>query len=200
MIRSLVACCCLAACAVAALAQESAVVLRANTLIPLRLLETIGSDTHVGGAKFALVVTDDIHVDDTLVIPAGSQVEGEIIHAAKSGMFGKAGELSITSRFLMVGERRIRLRSLYAKAGETRADLAMGVGLVIPLAPFFIRGKQVIVPAETELIARIAVDEVFTLIQQPGDHDEIDEVAGIVRPADGIRFGARRGTGGCAGG
>lgn len=158
-------------------ADDVTAVLRANTLIPLRLLETIGSDTHVGGAKFALVVTDDIYVDELLVIPAGSKVEGEIIHAARSGMFGKAGELSITSRFLQVGERRIRLRSLYAKAGETRTDLAMGVGLVIPLAPFFIRGKQVIVPAETELIARVAVDEEFAVATespQPSPNDESD--------------------------
>jgi hypothetical protein len=137
------------------------VVLRANTLIPLRLTESVGSDSHQSGARFRLVVTDDIHVDDLLVIPAGSVVEGEVIHAAKSGMFGKPGELSITSRLVLVGERRIKLRSLFAKAGKTNADLAFGVGMVLPLAPFFIKGKQVIVPAGTELLARVAADEVF---------------------------------------
>jgi len=147
-----------------AASRVRSVVLRANLLIPLRLMETVGSDTHQTGARFALVVTDDILVDDLVVVPAGSVVEGEVIHAAKSGMFGKAGELSITSRYLQVGERRIRLRSLYAKAGQNKADLAMGVGLIIPLAPFFIRGKQVIVPADTELIARIAADESFEII------------------------------------
>jgi hypothetical protein len=163
LFRSAAALALAAAIPLLAAAQDGTAVLRANTLIPLRLMESIGSDTHVGGAKFPLVVTEDVYVDDLLVVPAGTQAEGEVIHAAKSGMFGKAGELSITSRVLFVGDRRVRLRSLYAKAGETKADLAMGVGLVIPLAPFFIRGKQVIVPQETELIARVAVDEEFAV-------------------------------------
>lgn len=157
----------LLAVAAVADAADSTVVLRANTLIPLRMAETVGSDTHVGGARFPLVVTEDIFVNDRLVVPAGTPAEGEVIHAAKAGMFGKAGELSITSRVLMLGERRIKLRSLYASAGQTRADLALGVGLVIPLAPFFIRGKQVIVPAETELIARVAADEIFEAVPAP---------------------------------
>ena len=137
------------------------VVLRANTLTPLRLTESVGSDTHQSGAHFTLVVTDDIFVDDRLVIPAGSIAYGQVIHAAKSGVFGKAGELSITSRYLMIGERQVKLHSLFAKAGQTKADLAFGVGMVIPLAPFFIRGKQVLVPADTELIARVAGEESF---------------------------------------
>ncbi len=136
-------------------------VLRANTLIPLRLMEAVGSDTSQTGAHFRLLVTDGIQVGDLTVIPAGSIADGQVIHAAKSGMFGKAGELSITSRFVQVGERRIKLHSLYANAGQSKADLAFGVGIVIPLAPFFIKGKQVIVPADTELVARVAVDETF---------------------------------------
>ena len=135
--------------------------LRANTLIPLRLVDSVGSDTHLTGAHFRLLVTEDIYVDDQLVIPAGSNSEGQVIHAAKSGMFGKAGELSITSRFVQIGERRIKLHSLFAKAGQSKADLAFGVGIIIPLAPFFIKGKQVIVPADTELIARVVADEKF---------------------------------------
>jgi hypothetical protein len=39
---------------------SATVVLRKNTPIPLRLLETIGSDTHVRGAHFKLEVTDDV--------------------------------------------------------------------------------------------------------------------------------------------
>lgn len=151
------------------------VVLRAGTLIPMRMQDTVGSATSTGGQAFLLVVTDDIHVDERLVIPAGTLAHGEVIHAAKAGMFGKAGELSITSRYLLLGERRIRLRSLLAAAGQNKADLAMGVGLVIPFAPFFIRGKDLVVPADTELIARVAVDESFdfetTVSVNPGSNE-----------------------------
>jgi len=158
---------CLAVAAAGASAADQAVVLRANTLIPLRMGETVSSDTHQGGARFPLVVTEDVYVDDRLVVPAGTAAEGEVIHAGKSGMFGKAGELSLTSRVLILGDRRIKLRSLYASAGQTRADLALGVGLVIPFAPFFIRGKEVLIPAETELVARIAADEAFEAATPP---------------------------------
>lgn len=148
-------------------AQEASAVLRADTLIPLRIVETVSSDTHVSGARFALVVTEDVLVDDRVVVPAGTPAEGEVIHAGKSGMFGKAGELSLTSRVLILGERRIKLRSLYASSGQQKADLALGVGLFIPFAPFFIRGKQVLVPAETELVARVAADETFATASPP---------------------------------
>jgi hypothetical protein len=158
-----------------AAAQDTAslavVVLPADTPVLLRLQETVSSATGRNGDTFTLVVTDDIRVDDRLVIPAGAVAQGEVIHAARSGIFGKAGELSMTSRFVTVGARRIRLRSLLAAAGETRADLAAGVGLVIPFAPFFIRGRDLVVPADTVLVARVAADEVFefgpTMTHQP---------------------------------
>lgn len=149
-----------------------AVVLKANALIPLRMQDTVSSASAASGNAFTLVVTDDVYVDDRIVIPAGSVAHGEVIHAAKAGVFGKAGELSITSRYVAVGERRIRLRSLLAAAGQTKADLAAGVGLVVPFAPFFIRGKDLVVPADTELVARVAADELFEfqpiLATEPG--------------------------------
>src|SRR5262245_52634692 len=95
--RSLVAACGTAACALlfaglaggqasepapapSTQAPAATVLLRANTLVPLRMLDTVSSATGQIGDRFRLVVTDDIFVDDTLVVPAGSAVEGEVIH------------------------------------------------------------------------------------------------------------------------
>lgn len=139
----------------AAAPATATVVLRKDTLIPLRLLETVSSDTHLRGAHFRLEVTDDISVDDVVVIPSGSIAEGEVIHAAKSSVFGKAGELMITSRFVTLGARQVKLHALLAGTGQSRADLAF---FVWP----FIKGKKVIIPDGTELIAKIANDETFT--------------------------------------
>jgi hypothetical protein len=132
------------------------VLLHANSLIPLQLLETVGSDTHTTGATFALEVSEDVTVDGVVVIPAGSKVEGQIIHAARSGMLGKPGELIVTSRFVMVGERKVKLRSLISGTGQSRADLAF---VIWP----FVKGKKVIIPADTELVAKIAQDETFAV-------------------------------------
>jgi hypothetical protein len=139
-----------------AAAAPRIVVLHANSLVALRLLETVGSDTHIAGAMFALEVNEDVTVAGVVVIPAGSKVEGQVIHAAKSSVFGKAGELIVTSRFVMVGDRKVKLHSLMSGTGESRANLA---AVFWP----FIKGKKVIIPADTELVAKIFEDETFVV-------------------------------------
>lgn len=135
--------------------------LRANSLVALRMLKPVSSETYQRGQTFELEVSEDVIVDGSVVIPAGSIATGQVIHAAKSGRMGKAGELMITSRYVTVGERQIKLRSLLTGTGQNRTDLAMGVAFVAGLASLFIRGKELVVPAETELVARIANDEAF---------------------------------------
>lgn len=137
----------------AAPAHPATVTLRANSLVPLRMLQSLSSDATAPGTRFKLEVTDDINVEDTIVIPAGSIAEGEVIHAAKSGMLGKAGELSISARVLYVGTRTIRLHAALGTAGANKTNLAF----FIPFA----RGGKVEVPEGTELIARVAADETF---------------------------------------
>ena len=132
------------------------VVLHANSLIGLRLLEAVSSETNKTGDTFALEVTDDVTVDGVVVIPTGSKVEGQVIHAARSGMLGKAGELLVTSRFVVVGERKVKLHTLLAGTGQNRIVLAL---FIWPFAT----GKKVIIPAGTELAAKIAQDEVFSV-------------------------------------
>ncbi|MCU0760129.1 MAG: hypothetical protein MUF07_13160 [Steroidobacteraceae bacterium] len=142
-------------------AESTPRVLKAGTLVLLRMVESVGSDTHQRGQPFPLEVIAPVVVDGATVIPAGTPARGHVIHAARSGMMGKAGELMITSRYLTLGERQVRLKSLLASSGESKADLALGVGLAVPFAPFFIKGRQITVPADTELVARIAADESF---------------------------------------
>ena len=132
------------------------VVLHANSYIPLRLAETISSETHATGATFALEVTENVTVDGVVVIPAGSRAEGQIIHATKSSMLGKPGELIITARFVAVGDRKVKLRSLLTGTGQSRAVVAF---VIWP----FVKGKQVIIPSDTELLAKVAEDETFVV-------------------------------------
>ncbi|MGH8264760.1 MAG: hypothetical protein ACRET4_14880 [Steroidobacteraceae bacterium] len=136
-------------------AQPGNVTLLKGVLVALRLLEDVGSDTQASGAQFKLEVTDDVKVDAVIVIPAGSIAIGEVIHAAKSSRLGKAGELSVTSRYVTVGDRQIKLRALLAGSGQNRTEVALF------LWPF-IKGKQIIIPHGTELVAKIANDESFT--------------------------------------
>ncbi len=129
------------------------VVLRANALLPLRFAESVGSDTHHPGNTFRMEVTDDIMVDDLVVIPAGSIAAGEVIHAQPAGMLGKAGELIVSARYVLVGEREIRLRSALGSAGKGN----LAGAFFVP----FVRGKQASIPENTEVVAKIASDESF---------------------------------------
>jgi hypothetical protein len=135
-------------------AVPTTVTLHANSLVPLRMLESLSSNTAVPGAQFRLEVTDDINVDDMVVIPAGSVAMGEVVHAAKSGMLGKAGELSVSARFVVVGERSIKLRAALGSSGKSNTTVAF---LFSP----FIHGGQLVIPEGTEVVARIAADEIF---------------------------------------
>lgn len=138
-----------------ATALATTVTLRANSLVPLRTLEFVSSESSATGTRFKLEVTDDINVDDTIVIPAGSIAIGEIIYASKSGMLGKAGKLSVSARFVTVGDRAIKLHAALGSAGANKAMLA----LFIPFA----RGGKVEIPEGTQLVAKVATDEVFSV-------------------------------------
>jgi hypothetical protein len=127
--------------------------LPANSLVPLRMLETITSDTAQRGQRFRLEVTDDINVDNVVVIPAGSIAYGEVVDAAKARMMGKAGELSVSARFVKVGDRQIRLRASFGNSGKSNLNAAF-------FNPF-VHGRQMVIPADTELVAKLAVDEKF---------------------------------------
>lgn len=130
------------------------VLLPANSAVPMRFLTAVSSATYVRGQRFELQLTDDITVGDKIVLPAGSIVIGEVIHAQKAGMLGKAGELIIAARYVTLGERQIKLRAQMMRTGQDKTVAAL---MLVP----FIRGKDLVFSAETEVIARTVTDETF---------------------------------------
>jgi hypothetical protein len=156
----------LLACA-PAIAQEQGVP------VPLRLEETIGSETHEQGASFALTVTAPVVVDGVTVIPAGARGEGQVVHVQKPAAFGKPAELTLASRFVQVGDTRMALRGLMvAEVAQSRAtsgnaarttaqvlgDLSIiGSALYGTAIAAFIRGEHIVVPAGTDLVAHALV-------------------------------------------
>jgi hypothetical protein len=136
-----------------ATAATRTLVLRANSLIPLRFAETVSSDVSKPGTTIRMEVTDDINVDDAVLIPAGSVAIGEVIDAQAARAFGKAGKLVVSARRIQVGQREIKLHSNLGSAGRSQVAAA----LFVP----FIHGKQAVIPADTEVVAKTAGDESF---------------------------------------
>lgn len=138
--------------------------LPADTPVALRLLEPVGSDTHVRGAHFKMVVAEDVVADERVVIPAGTPADGQVIHANKSGIFGKPGELTITSRSVSLGDRTIRLHALLSRIGTDHTRLAANL-ILVPLVPLFVHGKGIVVPADSEVVAKTLAEEDFETMQ-----------------------------------
>ena len=128
-------------------------VLRANRLIPLRFEETLVSGVNAPGSLFRMQVTDDIMVDDRVVIPAGTVAFGEVIDSKKAGMLGKAGVLVLSARYVHLDQRDIRLHSALGAAGASTTALAM----VVP----FVHGKDATIEQGTRVVVRTANDESF---------------------------------------
>ncbi len=128
-------------------------VLPVNTTIPLEFVETVVSGVNARGSTFKMQVTDDIRVDDMVVIPKGTTAVGEVVDSKKAGMLGKAGVLVLSARYVHLDQRDIRLHSALGAAGDTR----MGLAFLVP----FVRGTEASVEKGTRVTVRTANDERF---------------------------------------
>lgn len=134
-------------------------VLHASSLIPLRFMESVGSDANKPGTNFRMELTDDIQIDDAVLIPAGSIAIGEVVHSQPAGAFGKAGELIVSARYILLGEREIKLHSNLGSAGRSE----LGAAFFVP----FVHGKQAIIASGSEVVAKTAHDESFEVPAAP---------------------------------
>lgn len=185
----------LLALASAARAQEAApadaastpatYLLAADTEVHLRLLELVASNTRKHGDRFALEVVDPVRVDGAIVIPAGARGEGEVVHAAKGGFGGRGGELILASRFVRIGEQTVKLRSFSAGSGQDRVNLAMGLSFVV--VGLFVTGKDISLPAGTDVFAKVASDSLLASTLATGPAPVDGSLPSIPTTIDGDR-------------
>jgi len=150
----------------AAFAQEPAIPVAGSgpmvdvpalTPVLVRIDDTISSNKNKPGDRFGISVAEDVRVDNTVVIPAGSAGEGEVIHAAKSGAGGKAGELILAARYVRVGDVVVRLRSfIIGVVGKDHSADALATSFIAGPFAMFVHGGVVTVPRDTRGIAKTA--------------------------------------------
>jgi len=146
---------------VIAVAQDAAALVTVPALTPvvIRLEEPISSNKNRPGDHFRITVAEDVRVGDVLVIPAGATGEGEVVHAAKSGAGGKAGELILAARFVRVGDSEIRLRSFaLGVVGKDHTGGSLAASMVIGPFAMFVKGGVITVPPATLGIAKTALE------------------------------------------
>ncbi len=121
--------------------NEGLIHVPALTPLLITVDEEITSNRHKSGDRFRIVIAEDVRVGNAVVIPAGSVGEGEVVHAAKSGAGGKAGELILAARVVRVGDIEIRLRSMViGGTGRDRAQTSLNVSIAAGVFGMLVRG------------------------------------------------------------
>lgn len=134
----------------------------ANTVIALEILDVLNSSRHKRGDKFRLRVISPVVIDGMSLIATDTLGVGEIVHAAPARGGGAPGELLIAARSLDVDGHVVPLRGL--KLGVTGGDNSgMALGVSFAAGPFamFIRGREIEIPAGTQVHAKVAQDLVL---------------------------------------
>jgi len=157
--------------------QVEEMVIPAGTLISIRFLSTLSSKSNKAGEIFNFQITENVILDNKLVIPANSEGVGEITEAKKATLLSRSGKLEIefksisaldgTSISLMLGEE--------AQKENKRIIVAVGVGIlgVIILsnpigliAGALVPGKNVTIEEGTEMFLQVKEDTtVIALVQ-----------------------------------
>lgn len=132
-----------------------------KALTPVRLAITnpMNSNQVYPGQRFELTLREPILLDGGRSIPAGTTGEGEVVHAARTGLAGKPGELLLAARFLDVAGVRIPLRSMrVGGTGKDNLGLAIITAAAVGLIGYVISGGQVRVLAGAPADAKISAD------------------------------------------
>ena len=131
----------------------------ANTVVDIEIAEPLSSKTAAIDATFPIRLVAPIVVDGREVVPAGTGGIGQVIHAAKSGGGGKAGELLLAARYLDLNGVRVPLRRFRLGAsGAQKGDEAFALGFVVPFGQLLVKGKEIEFPAGTRANALVAAD------------------------------------------
>jgi hypothetical protein len=157
--------------------QVEEVVLPAGTLVPVRFLSTLSSKNNKTGEIFNFQISENVFLDNKLIIPVNSEGVGEITKAKKATLLSRPGKLEIefksvlaldgTSLNLILGEE--------AKEENKRLYVAVGagiLGLIILSSPIgliagaLIPGKNVKIEEGTEMFLQVESDTLMIALVQ----------------------------------
>lgn len=146
-------------------ANGAKLVIQKGRILKLELIEALSSQTNRTGDVVHFKVVNDVTVDDTVVIKAGTEALGRILtaHAAKG--WGKSGKLDISVETVKaVDDSNIPLTATMGEGkawagaktiiGVAALGLAFGGGM---------KGKAVHVPKGTLIDVFVAEDRTITL-------------------------------------
>lgn len=141
--------------------EMKSVELPADTVFKISLNDDVSSKTNEVGDPVTFTVEEDVLVGDVLVLPRGAQGSGVVTKVTRPKSFGRSGALDISFDqvfsvdddaipTVLGPEAKEKLKMEAAAVGaSTIGALALGpIGLV---GGFFVKGKDVSLPAGTNL-------------------------------------------------
>lgn len=159
---------------------SSSVTIPALSPVEIAIDVALGSKLSKTGEVFPFHLAKPVMLDGAEAIPAGTPGQGEVIHAKKGGGGGAPGELVLAAKYLQVGNRQLRLRSLKLEAigldnvGTVTTLNAVAAG-TIPVASvigFFISGGEKNLAMGTVLPAKTAEPFVIELSAPAGKAEQ----------------------------
>ncbi|NDK37939.1 hypothetical protein DT603_03680 [Pseudoxanthomonas gei] len=130
-----------------------------GTPVILEIQDPLNSSLLKRGDKFRLRLAGPLMIDDRILVAAGAEGVGEVIHAEKSRGGGKPGELLIAARYLDYQGQQIGLRGLrVGGSGKDKSAAALATSMVVGAFALFIHGQEIEIPSGTLAQAKIAQD------------------------------------------
>lgn len=143
-------------CAQPAAGAPREALLPAGTEIRVRLLETVSSSSAVERQPLLLETLEDIVVDGEVVVASGARAEGTVVRAQRRHGFGRRGKMAFTvDRAQAVDGGMLPLTEETSFRGNDRYSKAAVVTLLFGPFGIFVKGRDVEIPAGTELSAYV---------------------------------------------
>lgn len=157
--------------------QVEEVVIPAGTLVPIRFLSTLSSKNNKAGEIFNFQISENVFLDNKLIIPANYEGVGEITKAKKATILSRPGKLEIEFKSVSALDGASLSLILGEKAEEENKRLYLAVGAGIlgfiilsnPIGLVFgalIPGKNVEIEEGSEMFLQVKEDTtVIALVQ-----------------------------------
>ncbi len=143
----------------------STLVVKEGTEVPLVFAQDLSSKTAVDDDPVNMTLAEDLTVDGVVVARKGAVALATVTNAHKSGMMGKAGELSIRLEYLKTADQRVRLRGSKGKEGEGAVGATVALTILFGPIGLIKHGHNVEIKQGTAFTA--FVDQDYSLKPAP---------------------------------
>jgi len=121
--------------------------LPAGTIVTVRMISSVNSDTSRAGDRFTASLDEPIYANGVVAVPSGATLEGKVVEASQAGRVSGVSELSVQlDRLLLPSGDSINLATdVVSRQGETSrtSDVTkVGVGAAIGAAIGAISGGR----------------------------------------------------------